>query len=161
MTFVIERISGPEDLDGVLAVDEASFSRPWTRQMYESEFLNRDTSRLHVLRLSEVRVAGYIATWIVVDEVHINNIAVLPAYRGCGYGSALLAHALGEAADTGAQRATLEVRRSNDAARRLYERFGFRMAGVRRDYYSHPTEDALILWRDRITGGIAGADRPA
>jgi ribosomal-protein-alanine N-acetyltransferase len=161
MTFVIERIGGAEDLDGVLAVDEASFSRPWTRQMYESEFLNRETSRLHVLRLPEVRVAGYIATWIVVDEVHINNIAVLPAYRGRGYGSALLAHALAEAAGVGAERATLEVRRSNDAARRLYERFGFRMAGVRRDYYSHPTEDALILWRERIGGETGDADRPA
>jgi ribosomal-protein-alanine N-acetyltransferase len=114
-----------------------------------------------VLRLPDVRVAGYIASWIVVDEVHINNIAVLPAYRGFGYGSALLAHALEEAADAGAQRATLEVRRSNDAARRLYERFGFRMAGVRRDYYSHPTEDALILWRDGITGAAGGPDRPA
>jgi ribosomal-protein-alanine N-acetyltransferase len=161
MTFVIERIAGPEDLDGVLAVDEASFSRPWTRQMYEAEFLNRDTSRLHVLRLPDVRVAGYIASWIVVDEVHINNIAVLPAHRGRGYGSALLAHALEEAAAAGAQRATLEVRRSNDAARRLYERFGFRMAGVRRDYYSHPTEDALILWRDGIAGAAGAPDRPA
>jgi ribosomal-protein-alanine N-acetyltransferase len=161
MTFVIERIGGADDLEGVLAVDEASFSRPWTRQMYESEFLNRDTSRLHILRLPEVRVAGYIATWIVVDEVHINNIAVLPAYRGRGYGSALLAHALGEAAAAGAERATLEVRRSNDAARRLYERFGFRMAGVRRDYYSHPTEDALILWRDRISDAVGDPDEPA
>ncbi len=161
MTFVIERIAGAEDLDGVLAVDEASFSRPWTRQMYESEFLNRETSRLHVLRLPEVRVAGYIATWIVVDEVHINNIAVLPEYRGRGYGSALLAHALAEAARVGAERATLEVRRSNDAARRLYERFGFRVAGVRRDYYSHPTEDALILWRERIAEAGDDPNRPA
>jgi ribosomal-protein-alanine N-acetyltransferase len=161
MTIVIERIAGADDLEGVLAVDAASFSRPWTRQMYEAEFLNRDTSRLHVLRLPEIRVAGYIASWIVVDEVHINNIAVLPAFRGRGYGSALLAHALAEAADAGAQRATLEVRRSNDAARRLYERFGFRMAGVRRDYYSHPTEDALILWRDPAVGAQMGPEPPA
>jgi ribosomal-protein-alanine N-acetyltransferase len=60
---------------------------------------------------------------------------------------------LAEAAAAGAFRATLEVRRSNEHARRLYERFGFRIAGVRRDYYSHPTEDALILWREGDPAG--------
>ena len=147
--FVIERLRESEDLDEVLAVDEECFTRPWTRAMYESEFLNQSTSRLHVLRTPEYRVAGYIATWIVIDEVHINNLAVRPASQGRGLGSALLSHALDEAAKEGAYRATLEVRRSNDGARRLYERFGFRVAGVRKDYYSHPIEDALILWRER------------
>lgn len=146
--FVIERLQGPDDLDGVLSVDEECFSRPWTRAMYESEFLNQTTSRLHVLRTSEFRVAGYIATWIVIDEVHVNNLAVRPGCQRRGLGSALLTHALHAAAQEGAHRATLEVRRSNDGARRLYERFRFRVAGIRKDYYSHPVEDALILWRD-------------
>jgi ribosomal-protein-alanine N-acetyltransferase len=160
--MIIERLDGTGDLDGVLAVDDASFSRPWTRAMYESEFLNRDTSRLFVLRTPDWRVAGYIATWVVVDEVHINNLAVRPECRGQGYGSALLTHALSEAAAHGAFRATVEVRRSNEAARRLYERFGFRVAGIRRDYYSHPTEDALILWRDMsVPARSDAADRPA
>jgi [ribosomal protein S18]-alanine N-acetyltransferase len=160
--MIIELLDGIGDLDGVLAVDDASFSRPWTRAMYESEFLNRDTSRLFVLRTPEWHVAGYIATWVVVDEVHINNLAVRPECRGRGYGSALLTHALAEAAVHGAFRATLEVRRSNEAARRLYERFGFRVAGIRRDYYSHPTEDALILWRDTsVPARSSAADRPA
>jgi ribosomal-protein-alanine N-acetyltransferase len=160
--MIIERLDGVSDLDGVLAVDDASFSRPWTRAMYESEFLSRDTSRLFVLRTPDWRVAGYIATWVVVDEVHINNLAVRPECRGRGYGSALLQHALAEAAAHGALRATLEVRRSNEQARRLYERFGFRVAGVRRDYYSHPTEDALILWRDATPAtGDPAAERPA
>jgi ribosomal-protein-alanine N-acetyltransferase len=147
---VIERLTGPADLDGVLAVDEGSFNRPWTRAMYESEFLNRDTARLYVLRVPECRVAGYIATWLIVDEVHINNLAVRPEFRNRGLGGALLAFALEDGERHGAPRATLEVRRSNDAARRLYERFGFRLAGVRRDYYSHPTEDALVLWREPL-----------
>ena len=148
---IIERLLGPEDLEGVLAVDEECFTRPWTRTMYESEFLNQTTSRLHVLRTPEYRVAGYIATWIVIDEVHVNNLAVRPSCQGLGLGSALLSYALEEAAKEGAHRATLEVRRSNDGARRLYERFGFRVAGIRKDYYSHPVEDALILWRERST----------
>jgi len=146
--WTIELIGGAEDLDAVLDVDAASFTRPWTRAMYEAEFLNQPSSRLYVLRAAAERVAGYCAVWLIVDELHINNIAVRPELRGQGMGSALLARVLEEAAQAGARRATLEVRRSNDAARRLYERFGFRIAGVRRDYYTHPTEDALILWRD-------------
>lgn len=146
--WTIELLAGADDLEAVLEVDAASFTRPWTRAMYEAEFLNQPTSRLYVLRTSDQRVAGYCAVWVIVDELHINNIAVRPELRGQGIGSALLARVLEEAVQTGARRATLEVRRSNDAARRLYERFGFRIAGVRRDYYTHPTEDALILWRE-------------
>jgi ribosomal-protein-alanine N-acetyltransferase len=149
---VIERLAGVDDLEGVLAVDEASFTRPWTRAMYESEFLNQETAYLYVLRLPECRVAGYVAVWIVLDELHVNNLAVRPEYRGRGLGSALLAYALAEGERRGAPRAMLEVRRSNDAARRVYERFGFALTGVRRDYYSHPVEDALVLWRETPSG---------
>jgi len=91
---------------------------------------------------------GFCSFWLIADEVHINNLAVLPSERRAGIGSALLDRALLEGDRLGARRATLEVRRSNDAARHLYERFGFRVAGVRRAYYTDPIEDALILWRD-------------
>jgi ribosomal-protein-alanine N-acetyltransferase len=67
-----------------------------------------------------------------------------------GIASALLARVLQEGVSLGARRATLEVRRSNEPARLLYERFGFSIAGVRRAYYSDPIEDALILWRDGL-----------
>ena len=86
----------------------------------------------------------------MADELHINNLAVLPEVRRGGIGSALLEHVLRHGADSGAQRATLEVRQSNDAARILYERFGFTVAGVRRGYYSKPVEDALVLWRENL-----------
>jgi ribosomal-protein-alanine N-acetyltransferase len=156
LAFAIERLGGVDDLEGVLAVDEASFTRPWTRAMYESEFLNQATAFLYVLRLPACRVAGYIATWIVIDEVHVNNLAVRPEFRGRGLGSALLAHALAEGTRRGAPRAMLEVRRSNETARRLYERFGFAVTGVRREYYQHPVEDALVLWRDAASDGDSG-----
>jgi ribosomal-protein-alanine N-acetyltransferase len=146
--WIIEPLGAAADLEGVLDVDALSFTRPWTRAMYESEFLNRDTSRMYVLRTAVRPVAGYCAAWFILDEVHINNIAVRPELRGRGFGSALLAHVLEQGRVAGAPRATLEVRRSNDVARRLYERFGFRVAGVRRDYYTDPTEDALVLWRE-------------
>jgi ribosomal-protein-alanine acetyltransferase len=146
--WIIEPLRDAADLDGVLDVAVLSFTRPWTRAMYESEFLNRDTSRMFVLRTAGRPVAGYCAAWFILDEIHINNIAVRPELRGQGLGSALLTHVLEEGRAVGASRATLEVRRSNDDARRLYERFGFRVAGVRRDYYTDPTEDALVLWRE-------------
>ena len=96
------------------------------------------------------RAVGFCSFWRVLDELHINNLAVLPDLRRNGIASALLGHVLREGARLGAVRATLEVRRSNDPARLLYERFGFSIAGVRRGYYSNPVEDALILWRDGL-----------
>ena len=82
--------------------------------------------------------------------LHINNLAVLPEFRRTGVASELLEFVLRAGAAAGARRATLEVRRSNDAARLLYERFGFSVAAVRADYYSKPVEDALVLWCDNL-----------
>jgi ribosomal-protein-alanine N-acetyltransferase len=73
---------------------------------------------------------------------------VLPDVRRTGIGSSLLEFVLKKGRELGARRATLEVRRSNEVARLLYERFGFSVAGVRPGYYSKPVEDALILWRE-------------
>ena len=84
--WIIEPLGDAADLDGVLDVDVQSFTRPWTRAMYESEFLNRDTSRMFVLRTAGRPVAGYCAAWFVLDEIHINNIAVRPELRGQGLG---------------------------------------------------------------------------
>ena len=86
--------------------------------------------------------------WRVLDELHINNLAVLPERRRSGVAMALLERVLGDGAARGALRATLEVRRSNTPALRLYERFGFAVTAVRRGYYTNPDEDALVLWRD-------------
>jgi ribosomal-protein-alanine N-acetyltransferase len=93
-------------------------------------------------------VAGFCAFWLVFDEIHINNVAVRPQFRGRGIGTTLMHHVLAEGRELGARRATLEVRASNEAARRLYERLGFYVAATRRNYYTNPVEDALILWRD-------------
>ena len=94
-----------------------------------------------------------VLSWKVADELHINNLAVLPANRRAGVATALLNHVMREGARLGAVRATLEVRKSNDAARFLYERLGFALAGVRRAYYSKPDEDAIVLWREGLGGG--------
>jgi [ribosomal protein S18]-alanine N-acetyltransferase len=146
--FWIEPLAGEADLDGVLEVEAESFTNPWTREMYTWELQNRSVCHIFVVRTESCRVAGFCAFWLVFDEIHINNLALRPALRGQGIGTALLQRIFTEARALGARRATLEVRASNQRARRLYERCGFFVAGTRRNYYTNPVEDALILWRD-------------
>ena len=148
MAWHIEALTTPSQIDEVLTVEEASFTNPWTREMYLSELENRSVSFCFLARDDAGRTVGFCSFWRVLDELHINNLAVLPEFRRAGVASMLLQRVLDEGTGLGARRATLEVRRSNDAARLLYERFGFRVAGVRRDYYTNPVEDALVLWRD-------------
>lgn len=136
------------DLEGVLEVERESFTNPWTREMYAWELRNRAVCHIYVVRTAECRVAGFCAFWLVFDEIHINNVALRPACRGVGLGTALLLHVFAEGRRLGARRATLEVRAGNAEALRLYERLGFRVAGTRPGYYTNPTEDALILWRE-------------
>jgi ribosomal-protein-alanine N-acetyltransferase len=145
------------DLDDVLAIEEASFTSPWTRQMFQWELQNVGVSYGYVLRTSGWHVAAFCTIWVVVDEIHINNVAVRPQCRGGGAGRTLLEFVLRLGAGLGARRATLEVRRSNAAALKLYERLGFAVAGVRNNYYANPTEDALILWREDLEPA-AGAE---
>jgi ribosomal-protein-alanine N-acetyltransferase len=147
--YWIDPLEGDEDLDGVLAVEGESFTNPWTKDMYAWELQNRAVCHIFVVRTPEQRVAGFCAFWLVVDEIHINNVAIRPALRGQGIGSHLMQRVFEEAKRLGARRATLEVRRSNEGARRLYERLGFYVAGTRPSYYTNPVEDALILWRDQ------------
>jgi len=152
-TWIIEPVASASDIDAILAIEEASFTNPWTRAMYLAELDNPEISHCMLARGADSAVVGFCSFWRVLDELHINNLAVAPAQRRRGVASALLAHVLREGAALGAIRATLEVRRSNVEARGLYDRFGFTVAGVRRAYYTNPVEDALVLWRDRIGDG--------
>jgi ribosomal-protein-alanine N-acetyltransferase len=148
MTWAIDLLQGDQDLEGVLEVEGESFTNPWTREMYTWELANRSVCHIFIVRTADCPVAGFCACWLVFDEIHINNVAIRPAFRSRGMGTALLQHVLDEGRRLGARRATLEVRASNTGARRLYERLGFYVAGTRRNYYTNPVEDALILWRD-------------
>ena len=146
--YWIEPLAADADLEGVLEVEAESFTNPWTRDMYSWELQNPSVCHILIVRTDDCPVAGFCAFWLVFDEIHINNLALRPQFRAQGIGTALLHHVLAEARKLGARRATLEVRASNDPARRLYERLGFYVAGTRQNYYTHPLEDALILWRD-------------
>ena len=147
----IELLTAASQLDDILAIEESSFTNPWTREMYLAELKNRGVSYCYLARQEGGEVVGFCSFWHVADELHINNLAVEPARRRAGVATALLAHVLAEGARLGARRARLEVRRSNDAARSLYERFGFSLAGVRHAYYTKPIEDAIILCREGLS----------
>lgn len=146
--MIVERLSRAADLDGVLAVEDASFNNPTTREWYEAELKRPEVCHIFVLRTPDCPVAAFCAFWRVAEQIHINNLAVLPELRGQGLGSRLLAEVMAESARMGAESATLEVRRSNTAALRLYAKAGFAEAGVRRNYYTQPVEDALVLVRN-------------
>lgn len=149
MSWTIERTLSRDDLDEIVAIEQASFSNPWTRQMYLRELDNPDVSFLYVLRYP-TEIAAFCSFWLVLDEIHINNLAVRREHQGKGIGTALLQHVLQAGASRGAERATLEVRRSNAPALRLYERLGFQVAATRPNYYVSPPEDALILWKGAL-----------
>lgn len=153
--IVIERITADADLDAVAALEAASFTNPWTRDMLARELERSDVTRVYVLRLPGYRVAAFCACWVIHDELHINTIAVDAALRRRGLAARLMEYVMRDASQAGARRATLEVRRSNEAARALYERLGFAITAIRPRYYSQPEEDALILWREhlRLDGG--------
>ena len=145
--MTIERILTAADLDGVLEIEAKSFNNPTTREWYEKELERPEVCFIYVLRTPAVPVAAFCAFWRVADQAHINNLAVRPELRGQGLGSQMLEAIVVEAQRLGAESLTLEVRRSNIAAQRLYLRAGFQEAGVRKNYYTQPVEDALILAR--------------
>ena len=138
-----------DDLAGVQDVERASFPVPWPANAFRHELTQNRNARYVVARDGE-RIVGYAGLWLMVDEAHITTFAVHPDARRRRVGERLLQRLFEIAAELRAQWLTLEVRASNLAAQRLYEKYGFRRAGVRRRYYSDNNEDALIMWTERI-----------
>lgn len=132
------------DIEAVLKVEQASFSTPWSQQAFESEMKNELTC--YLVLCEDKKVIGYAGMWIIVDEAHVTNVAVLPAYRGRGLGEKLMFALKETAAARGAVSMTLEVRPSNQTAQNLYEKLGFVRCGARRNYYADTSEDAVIMW---------------
>jgi len=135
----------PHHLDQVLAIENQSFSQPWPRGLFAGELRYPLALCLGAFGLPSQRLLGYVILWLVVDEAQIQNLAVDPAARGRGVAKALLTAALAEARRRGAAWASLEVRPSNLAARRLYAGLGFVEVGRRPGYYQPEGEDALLL----------------
>ena len=131
-------------LDQVAEIEQLCFSDPWSRRML-SEHLENECAATLVAQGEDGTVLGYAGLLVVLDEGYITNVAVRPEYRRQGIAGKLLEvfHRFAE----GNKMAflTLEVRDSNASARALYTKHGFREVGVRKNYYDHPKEDAIIM----------------
>lgn len=155
--YSVRRLQSRADLSAVEALQRQTFANPWGAEAIRWELENTDVARLYVLQDKGGAVVGYCACWVVFDELHINSLAIDATRRRQGLARRLLLHVLQEAAGEGVAAATLEVRRSNEAARQLYEGLGFAIEGVRRDYYQDPREDAIILWKRDLLARDAGS----
>ena len=138
-----------DDIPAVHAIESASFPTPWPPYAFRGELETNRMAHYLVVRAGS-RVVAYAGFWLMVDEAHVTTFAVLPVYRRRGIGGRLLSEVMELSAALGASVVTLEVRLGNAAARRLYQRFGFRPVGVRPRYYSDNGEDALIMTTERL-----------
>ncbi|MEG1537566.1 MAG: ribosomal protein S18-alanine N-acetyltransferase [Clostridiales bacterium] len=139
------RILTPEDLDQVMKIEEASFNQSWSREAYSHEFTDNPIGHFFGLFADETLLA-YGGYWQIMDEGHIANCAVAEKYRRGGLGEVLMRYLMNNCLADGGKRMTLEVRRSNEGAIKLYNKLGFVGAGYRPGYYSDNQEDALIMW---------------
>ena len=144
---VIRRMT-EADVDGVAAVEAATFPTPWSRDAFASEM--RNVAARYLVAEMDGKIIGYAGAWIILDESHITNIAVLSDYRGQGIGRKLTHGLMQYLANLGAAYATLEVRKSNAVAQNLYVSLGFIKLGVRKRYYEDNGEDALIMVCDHM-----------
>jgi ribosomal-protein-alanine N-acetyltransferase len=131
------------DLSEVIEIERASFAYPWSTNFFLQE-LKVGCAR-SLLAVVGDRSVGYIIYWLLQHEIDVHNLAVHPSYRRQGIGRALLEAVIEEARRQRANRVTLEVRKSNEAAQKLYQALGFSAKGVRTAYYSDDGEDALIM----------------
>ena len=162
LPYVVEPMT-LSDVGQVMAIERVAFPTPWSARAYRYEIAENEHSTMLVvrptprprewpnrvlrrLRLTQPRpVLGYAGFWLLVDDAHISTIATHPQWRRRGFGELLLISLLDRAAERDADRATLEVRVSNQAAQNLYYKYGFQIASLRRRYYADNNEDAYLM----------------
>ena len=136
-------------LRGVMAIERQAYARPWSPNLFLAEISEPNNRHYLVARLDR-EVVGYAGLICYGDEAHITNIAVDPMREGHGIAHRLLIEQIAAAEAMGAHAISLEVRVTNWRAQRVYARFGFHPAGIRRNYYADLHEDALIMWTDDV-----------
>ncbi len=129
-------------LDDVFEIEKICFSHPWSKEDLKAQ-LGNNTSYFYVCDIDGMAV-GYIGLQIFSGEGYVTNVAVLPEYRRCGIGQALISRAMENEMDF----ITLEVRESNNSAITLYEKSGFERVGIRPNFYTCPDENAVIMTKD-------------
>lgn len=138
-----------DDADAVAEIEMKTFSMPWKREDFFLE-ANRNFAE-YVVGEVDGKIIAYAGAWISFNEAEVMNVAVDENFRGQGVGKKLFAELIRVCKIRGATAITLEVRTSNSAAIKLYENFGLKSVGRRKNYYDNPTEDALIMWNTNLT----------
>lgn len=134
-----------DDIDQVMIVEHSAFDVPWSHQAFVNELSSNQFATYFVAEYGG-KIIGYCGVWVIVDEAHITNLAVLSGYRGFKVGETLLRRVMLYAEVKHARTISLEVRVTNDIAKSLYRKLGFCSGGIRKNYYSNNGEDALIMW---------------
>jgi len=140
-----------DDMEQVVAIDQASFSLPWPERSFRFEATDNPASRAWVAE-SDGKIIGMIVAWLFVDEAHIATIATHPDYRRQGIANRLLVHTLQTVMSEGAKSSFLEVRASNIAAQEMYRQLGFEESGRRPRYYKDNDEDAILMTLSSLQG---------
>jgi ribosomal-protein-alanine N-acetyltransferase len=144
------RLATVDDLRELQELETAATSHPWSRRMLEAE-LEYEWSRVLIaesFRAGSKEIVSFAVLWTVADDLQVLNVATHPSYRRLGAASKVIGEALNLALAKGCRVASLEVRRSNDAAIKLYTCLGFRRTGIRFAYYADNSEDAVVMIRD-------------
>lgn len=134
------------DIGAVVSIEKMSFTTPWSETSFFTEVYKRQS--IAKVALSEEDIVGHICVEYVLDEGNILDLAIRPDFRGLGIASLLLKNVIEELKTVGCRSLYLEVRASNEAARKLYQGFGFRVTGTRKKYYVAPIEDAALMLLD-------------
>ncbi|MDO4773151.1 MAG: ribosomal protein S18-alanine N-acetyltransferase [Bacillota bacterium] len=142
---VTVRLAEMKDVDGIHSVEQDSFSDAWSKESFENEIGENETAHYFVAEI-EGNLVGYMGYWQILDQAHITNVAVLPAFRRRGIAKELLSKVIETAKGAGILSFTLECRVSNAPAIALYESLGFKAWGIRPKYYLDNREDAIIMW---------------
>jgi len=138
------------DLNSIEEIERSSYPTPWSRSMFAGELAKPSSICVGALDTERNELVGYLIISRYVDAWHVMNVAVAEPYRRRGVASGLMERLFEDTSRDGRRGYTLEVRVSNEAAIRLYERLGFKARGIRRGYYTDNREDALIMWKEPV-----------
>lgn len=143
---ILVRNMREEDIDEVLEIERTSFTTPWSKEAFTLE-ITKNMLAKYVVAEIEGKVVGYGGIWLIIDEGHVTNIAVHEKYRGLGVGNKIMEGLIDICRDRNIVAMTLEVRKTNEVAKSLYDKYGFKEYGIRPGYYSDNNEDAIIMWK--------------
>lgn len=148
MELIIREMS-MKDVEQVAELEQATFSKPWSKEDFITSL--QRTENIYIIAEKNETIVGYCGMWGIAGEGQINNIAVRPGYRKRNIAYKILQYTMEKAQKKDIKAFTLEVRQSNQPAQRLYHKLGFKTAGIRKNFYEAPIENAIIMWKNDVS----------